>query len=106
MSQKSLISCSIDLDGVGSRTGFLAVPQSTNSAGWATWRIPIAAAGDGNGPTTLLFGGNHGDEYEGPVTLMKLVRCKMNRSRAESSLSRCSISQPYSRVLGCRRSTA
>lgn len=74
MTEKSLVSCSIDLDSPGFRTGHLAVPQSTNSAGWANWWIPIAVAGDGQGPTALLFGGNHGDEYEGPVTLMKLAQ--------------------------------
>jgi predicted deacylase len=76
----SLVSCSIDLDSPGFRTGHLAVPQSTNSAGWANWWIPIAVAGDGQGPTALLFGGNHGDEYEGPVTLMKLAQQVQNES--------------------------
>lgn len=69
----SLIRCSVDLNASGFQTGHLAVPQSTNSAGWANWLIPIVVAGDGNGPTSILFGGNHGDEYEGPVTLMKLA---------------------------------
>jgi predicted deacylase len=74
MTEKSLVACSIDLDAPGFRTGHLAVPQSTNSAGWANCWIPICVAGDGEGPTTVLFGGNHGDEYEGPVTLMKLAQ--------------------------------
>lgn len=68
------LSCSIDLDAPGLQIGHLSVPDSTNSAGWANRLLPIAKLGDNDGPTTMIFGGNHGDEYEGPVTLMKLVR--------------------------------
>jgi predicted deacylase len=57
----------------GKQTGFLGVPQSTNSAGWATVFIPLIVIRNGAGPTALLFGGNHGDEYEGPVTLLNLA---------------------------------
>jgi predicted deacylase len=35
--------------------------------------IPIAVAKNGTGPTSLLTGGVHGDEYEGPIALAKLV---------------------------------
>ena len=58
----------------GKQTGFLGVPQSTNSAGWATVFVPIIVIRNGEGSTALLFGGNHGDEYEGPVTLLNLAR--------------------------------
>jgi predicted deacylase len=54
--------------------GNLWVPQSTNTAGWATLLVPIVVIKNGRGPTALLFGGNHGDEYEGPVTLLKIAR--------------------------------
>ena len=64
----------IDYDRPGKQLGALAVPQSTNSSGWRSEFIPIAVVNGGPGPTALLFGGNHGDEYEGPVALMKLAR--------------------------------
>lgn len=64
----------IDYDKPGKQTGFLGVPQSTNTSGWATQFIPIVVVQNGQGPTALLFGGNHGDEYEGPTTLLKLGR--------------------------------
>lgn len=64
----------VDYERNGKQTGFLGVPQSTNSAGWATVLIPIIVVKNGEGPTALLFGGNHGDEYEGPVTLLNLAR--------------------------------
>jgi predicted deacylase len=64
----------IDFDKPGKQIGFLGVPQSTNTAGWATQFLPIAVIKNGNGPTALFFGGNHGDEYEGSVTLPKVAR--------------------------------
>lgn len=36
--------------------------------------IPVAVVKRGEGPTALLTGGNHGDEYEGPVALFDLAR--------------------------------
>lgn len=70
----SQIWTTIDYEKNGKQTGFLGVPQSDNLAGWATHFLPIAVIKNGSGPTALLFGGNHGDEYEGSVTLPKLVR--------------------------------
>lgn len=74
MSSESLLTCDIDLDRDGKQAGRLAVPQSTNSAGWSKYFVPIQVVKNGDGPTAVLFGGNHGDEYEGPVTLMNLFR--------------------------------
>lgn len=73
MSDTQLVTA-IDYDRPGKQLGHLAVPQSTNSSGWATEYIPLAVCNGTPGPTALLFGGNHGDEYEGPVTLMQLAR--------------------------------
>lgn len=36
--------------------------------------IPIAVIRKGPGPVALLTGGNHGDEYEGPLALFDLAR--------------------------------
>ncbi len=36
--------------------------------------IPISVIRNGDGPTALLTGANHGDEYEGPVALQALAR--------------------------------
>jgi len=74
MTDKSLVTCSVDFDSDGKRSGHLAVPQSTNSAGWAKYFVPVFVIKNGDGPTAVLSGGNHGDEYEGPVTLMNLFR--------------------------------
>ncbi len=74
MSDSSLITADVDFTRDGKQFGNLAVPQSTNSAGWAKCFVPITVIRNGEGPTAVLFGGNHGDEYEGPVTLMNLAR--------------------------------
>ncbi len=65
---------SIDYEKDGKQIGHLNVPQSLNTAGWANYFIPIAVIKNGDGPTALLSGGNHGDEYEGQVALLNLVR--------------------------------
>jgi predicted deacylase len=64
----------IDYDREGKQLGQLEVPISTNTAGWANYYLPLCVVKNGDGPTALIFGGNHGDEYEGPVTLMNLAR--------------------------------
>ncbi len=64
----------MDYDKDGKQMSALSVPQSNNTSGWATTFVPIAVIKNGTGPTALLSGGNHGDEYEGQVTLMKLAR--------------------------------
>lgn len=74
MAIDSLVSCDLDYERDGKQIGSLRVPQSFNTAGWANYFIPIAVFKNGSGPTVLLSGGNHGDEYEGQVTLMNMVR--------------------------------
>lgn len=36
--------------------------------------IPITIVALGKGPTVLVLGGNHGDEYQGQIAIMKLAR--------------------------------
>lgn len=74
MSIDTQIFTTIDYEKEGKQMGALDVPQSTNTSGWRTQYIPITVVKNGSGPTALLFGGNHGDEYEGPVALLKLAR--------------------------------
>lgn len=63
----------VNFEKPGKQLGRLAIPQSTNTSGWATEYLSIAVINGAPGPTALLFGGNHGDEYEGPVTLLNLA---------------------------------
>jgi N-alpha-acetyl-L-2,4-diaminobutyrate deacetylase len=66
--------CTVDLERAGRQVGRVELPRSTNSAGWAATHVPIACVANGDGPTVLVLGGNHGDEYEGQVAGLKLLR--------------------------------
>lgn len=68
------IAATIDLEGPGLQHGFLKLPHSTHDLAYGWLPIPITVAAGGNGPSVLLVAGNHGDEYEGQIALMKLVR--------------------------------
>ncbi len=65
---------SLDLTASGKQQGFLQVPYSHNLGGWANVMIPITVVANGAGPTVLVLGGNHGDEYQGQIAAMKLAR--------------------------------
>ncbi len=69
----SPIRCTVDLEADGKRHGFLKLPYSRDDSAWGAIMIPVTVIRNGDGPTALLTGGNHGDEYEGPVALYKLA---------------------------------
>lgn len=64
----------IDLDAQGKQAGYLRVPQSTNESAVGWIPVPIVSIRNGEGPRILLMAGNHGDEYEGQIMLLKLLR--------------------------------
>jgi predicted deacylase len=70
----SRIACDIDFGRTGRQAGYLRAPLSRNTSGWGIVEIPIVVVGNGTGPTVLLTGGIHGDEYEGPIALSELAR--------------------------------
>jgi N2-acetyl-L-2,4-diaminobutanoate deacetylase len=70
----SPVTATIDFDRPGRHRGFLAVASSTNRSAYGTVTIPVTVIAGGEGPTLLLSGGIHGDEYDGPVALMNLAR--------------------------------
>lgn len=74
MARKSRVSCSIPFDQEGVRFGYLRVANSVHRSAYGHIPIPIAVAKRGEGPTILLTGGVHGDEYEGPLVLSKLMQ--------------------------------
>ncbi len=63
----------IPLDADGVHHGFLKLPYSRDDSAWGSVMIPITVIRNGDGPTALLTGGNHGDEYEGPIALQDLA---------------------------------
>lgn len=72
--RQSLGSTEIDFDKPGRQIGFLDLPYSPNDDAWGVIRIPLAVIANGTGPTVILEGGNHGDEYEGPIVIGELIR--------------------------------
>jgi N-alpha-acetyl-L-2,4-diaminobutyrate deacetylase len=68
------ISATVDFERDGVQHGFLKLPYSRDDSAWGAVMIPITVIKRGAGPTALLTGGNHGDEYEGPVALSKLAQ--------------------------------
>ena len=70
----SPISPTIPLDAEGVHHGHLRLPYSRDDSAWGSVMIPICIFRNGSGPTALLTGGNHGDEYEGPLALFDLAR--------------------------------
>jgi predicted deacylase len=69
-----MIFTSVDFSKAGKQQGFLQVPYSHNLGGWANVMIPITTVAGGRGPTALILGGNHGDEYQGQIAGMRLAR--------------------------------
>src|SRR5262249_44288578 len=67
----SPIPATVDYDKDGVQHGYLRLPYSRDDSAWGSIPIPIAVIRNGAGPTALVTGGNHGDEYEGPVSLLK-----------------------------------
>src|SRR6186713_3407762 len=64
----------LDFDKPAKQQGFLQVPYSHNLGGWANVMIPITTVARGKGPTAVVLAGNHGDEYQGQIAIMKLAR--------------------------------
>ncbi|MBA3448393.1 MAG: succinylglutamate desuccinylase/aspartoacylase family protein, partial [Pseudaminobacter sp.] len=71
---QSPITPSVDYERDGVQHGFLRLPYSRDDSAWGSVMIPICVIRNGSGPTALLTGGNHGDEYEGPLALFDLAR--------------------------------
>lgn len=67
------ITATVPFDQDGVHHGFLRMPCSREESAWGSLMIPIAVIRNGDGPTALLTGANHGDEYEGPVALQALA---------------------------------
>lgn len=63
----------ISLDQPGLTSGYVHFHNSTNKSAWQSVRLPIHCLNGSDGPTTLILGGMHGDEYEGPIAIDALA---------------------------------
>jgi len=73
MLKSNPIKSTIPFDRDGRHHGFLRLPYSRDDSAWGSIMIPISVIRHGDGPTALFTGANHGDEYEGPITLLDLA---------------------------------
>jgi N-alpha-acetyl-L-2,4-diaminobutyrate deacetylase len=64
----------IPLDRPGLTSGYAHFHNSTDKSAWQSVRLPIHCLNGTEGPTTLILGAMHGDEYEGPVAIDALMR--------------------------------
>jgi len=72
--QRTRIFTELDFEQRGKSIGDLRLKHSDNRTPLGYLPIPAGILHGGQGPTVLLTGGLHGDEFEGPVALMKLLR--------------------------------
>ena len=68
----SPIEATVDFESDGVQHGFLTLPHSHDESAWGSMMIPVTVVKNGDGPTALFTGANHGDEYEGPIALWEL----------------------------------
>ncbi len=71
---RSRIAPEVDFDREGKQQGFLRIPHSVHRSAYGWLPMPVVSVRNGEGPRVLLMAGNHGDEYEGQVTLSRLAR--------------------------------
>lgn len=71
---KTRIIADVDFEREGKQVTHLRVPQARNDSAWGAVPIPIVVVKNGTGPTLMLSGGVHGDEYEGQVALLDFAR--------------------------------
>ncbi len=71
--QPPSVTSTIDLSAQGKQIGSLRYPKISNNGGWAYDLVPIASIANGDGPTVVISGGNHGNEYEGQIACLRLI---------------------------------
>jgi predicted deacylase len=70
---KTRIQTKLDFERGGRQIGDLRLRHSNVEMPLGYWPLPAAILAGAPGPTLLLTGGTHGDEFEGPAALMRLV---------------------------------
>jgi predicted deacylase len=94
----------VDPEKDGKQVGFLMIPHSPHDDAWGATRIPVAIIKNGSGPTAILEGGNHGDEYEGPITICDLIR-DLDPGRVQGRLILMPANNVHAVIAGQRTST-
>ena len=72
--QPSRLHLTTDLDAPGRNTGDLMLKWSDNSIPLGYHPIPVISLRGKPGPTVVILGGTHGDEFEGPAAILRLLQ--------------------------------
>ncbi len=72
--RRSRMVAEVDFEKNGKQNGLVRLFHSTHASAYGFIGIPIVVIKNGEGPTGLLIGGNHGDEYEGQLVMANLAR--------------------------------
>ncbi len=64
----------LDLERDGKTLSHLGLPFSVDRSPYFQVKVPVCVIRNGAGPSALLLGGVHGDEYEGELSLARLIR--------------------------------
>ncbi len=70
----------LDLDRDGKTITWLGLPFSVDRSPYFQVKVPVCVIRNGARPSLLLLAGVHGDEYEGELSLARLIR-KLDASR-------------------------
>jgi predicted deacylase len=97
-------SIEIDIDAVGKTFGRVVFPLEEPWLGRREVALPVCVIANGTGPTVSLWGGNHGDEYEGPIVLGQLAR-ELDAAAIEGRLIILPALNPPA-LLACQRVSA
>ncbi|MBE1205229.1 succinylglutamate desuccinylase/aspartoacylase family protein [Aminobacter carboxidus] len=77
---------SLDFDRDGKTLAHLSIPFSIDRSPYFQVKVPICQVRNGEGPSVLLMAGNHGDEYEGELSLARLIR-KLDAARIKGRIT-------------------
>ena len=69
----SRVTLTTDLTSAGRNFGDAMLRWSDNSNPLGYHPVPVASLRGGDGPVLLIIGGTHGDEFEGPSAIMRLI---------------------------------
>lgn len=73
-SRGSTVFTDIDWNAQGKQVGHAWLPYSAHEDAWGAVPLPLAVIANGRGPTVFVDGAVHGDEYEAPITINRLIR--------------------------------
>ncbi len=70
----TLISAEVDYEAPGKQSGYLRIPHSVHRSAYSWLPVPITVIRNGDGPTLVMAGGTHGDEFEGQIAISRLAQ--------------------------------